>query len=232
MADVRCGRCVQRRARWLAFLLREKTLDKLCKSILDWKQGTTPATIGAALRQSHAPPFHRTVLVAPPVLRRMSVPHPKPSPRGEGAERSEADEVFPDVTHHGNSVFAPLDQCHGRFGRNVMAASGTAGDASPVQRTPHPSRRDRRATFPSRGRLESAQRYRPCAVYPTTPHPSRRDRRATFPSRGRHRLTAMHDLNRGGPCPLGLPCGSEALGKGASVLHFSFQSTLEIPPRI
>lgn len=39
MADVRCGRCVQRRARWLAFLLREKTLDKLCKSILDWKWG-------------------------------------------------------------------------------------------------------------------------------------------------------------------------------------------------
>ena len=40
--------------------------------------------------------------------------------------------------------------------------------------TPHPSRRDRRATFPSRGRLESAQRYQPCGVYPTTPHPSRR----------------------------------------------------------
>ena len=35
MAVVRCGRCVQRRARWLAFLLREKMLDKLCKSILD-----------------------------------------------------------------------------------------------------------------------------------------------------------------------------------------------------
>ena len=33
--------------------------------------------------------------------------------------------------------------------------------------------------------LKSAQRYRPCGVYPTTPHPSRRDRRATFPSRGR-----------------------------------------------
>ena len=27
-----------RRARWLAFFPREKTLDKLCKSILDWKQ--------------------------------------------------------------------------------------------------------------------------------------------------------------------------------------------------
>ena len=39
MAAVRCGARVQRRARWLAFLLREKFLDKLCKSILDWKWG-------------------------------------------------------------------------------------------------------------------------------------------------------------------------------------------------
>ena len=39
MADVRCKTRVQRRARWLAFLLREKTLEKLCKSILDWKWG-------------------------------------------------------------------------------------------------------------------------------------------------------------------------------------------------
>ena len=34
-----------------------------------------------------------------------------PSPCREGAERSEADAVFPDITHHGNSVSAPLDQC-------------------------------------------------------------------------------------------------------------------------
>ena len=40
MAAVRCRARVQRRARWLAFLLREKTLDKLCKSILDWKWDT------------------------------------------------------------------------------------------------------------------------------------------------------------------------------------------------
>ena len=39
MAAVRCRARVQRRARWLAFLLREKFLDKLCKSILDWKWG-------------------------------------------------------------------------------------------------------------------------------------------------------------------------------------------------
>ena len=34
-----------------------------------------------------------------------------PSLCREGAERSEADAVFPDITHHGNSVSAPLDQC-------------------------------------------------------------------------------------------------------------------------
>ena len=42
MAAVRCRARVQRRARWLAFSLREKFLDKLCKSILDWKWGKGP----------------------------------------------------------------------------------------------------------------------------------------------------------------------------------------------
>ena len=32
-----CGTRELRRARWLAFFPGEKTLDKLCKSILDWK---------------------------------------------------------------------------------------------------------------------------------------------------------------------------------------------------
>ena len=41
VAAVRCGTRVQRRARWLAFFPREKMLDKLCKSILNWKQGIT-----------------------------------------------------------------------------------------------------------------------------------------------------------------------------------------------
>ena len=40
------------------------------------------------------------------------------------------------------------------------------------------------------------------------PHPSRRGCRDAFPSRGRHRQRAMHDFIRGGPCPLGLPCGT------------------------
>ena len=50
VAAVRCGTRVQRRARWLAFLPREKMLDKLCKSILNWKQGITQAAAGDGLR--------------------------------------------------------------------------------------------------------------------------------------------------------------------------------------
>ena len=58
VAAVRCGTRVQRRARWLAFLLREKMLDKLCKSILNWKQGSRrrrPETdFGIARTAGHA----------------------------------------------------------------------------------------------------------------------------------------------------------------------------------
>ena len=61
-AAVRCGTRVQRRARWLAFLLREKILDKLCKSILNWKQGITQAAAGDGLR--HRP--HRRSCSAHP----------------------------------------------------------------------------------------------------------------------------------------------------------------------
>ena len=50
VAAVRCGTRVQRRARWLAFFPREKMLDKLCKSILNWKQGITQAAAGDGLR--------------------------------------------------------------------------------------------------------------------------------------------------------------------------------------
>ena len=58
MAVVRCRARVQRRARWLAFLLREKFLDKLCKSILDWKwgKGPGPFTTGTAVRRSRRYP--------------------------------------------------------------------------------------------------------------------------------------------------------------------------------
>ena len=62
VAAVRCGTRVQRRARWLAFLLREKMLDKLCKSILNWKQGITQAAARDGLR--HRP--HRRSCSAHP----------------------------------------------------------------------------------------------------------------------------------------------------------------------
>ena len=62
VAAVRCGTRVQRRARWLTFLLREKMLDKLCKSILNWKQGITQAAARDGLR--HRP--HRRSCSAHP----------------------------------------------------------------------------------------------------------------------------------------------------------------------
>ena len=62
VAAVRCGTRVQRRARWLAFLPREKMLDKLCKSILNWKQGITQAAAGDGLRHR---PHRRSCSVYP-----------------------------------------------------------------------------------------------------------------------------------------------------------------------
>ena len=62
VAAVRCGTRVQRRARWLAFLLREKMLDKLCKSILNWKQRITQAAAGDGLRHR---PHRRSCSVYP-----------------------------------------------------------------------------------------------------------------------------------------------------------------------
>ena len=62
VAAVRCGTRVQHRARWLAFLPREKMLDKLCKSILNWKQGITQAAAGDGLRHH---PHRRSCTVYP-----------------------------------------------------------------------------------------------------------------------------------------------------------------------
>ena len=62
VAAVRCGTRVQRRARWLVFLPREKMLDKLCKSILNWKQGITQAAAGDGLRHR---PHRRSCSVYP-----------------------------------------------------------------------------------------------------------------------------------------------------------------------
>ena len=62
VAAVRCGTRVQRRARWLAFFPREKMLDKLCKSILNWKQGITQAAARDGLRHR---PHRRSCSVYP-----------------------------------------------------------------------------------------------------------------------------------------------------------------------
>ena len=62
VAAVRCGTRVQRRARWLTFLPREKMLDKLCKSILNWKQEITQAAAGDGLRHR---PHRRSCSVYP-----------------------------------------------------------------------------------------------------------------------------------------------------------------------
>ena len=62
VAAVRCGTRVQRRERWLTFFQREKTLDKLCKSILNWKQGITQAAAGDGLRHR---PHRRSCSVYP-----------------------------------------------------------------------------------------------------------------------------------------------------------------------
>ena len=62
VAAVRCGTRERRGARWLAFFPREKILDKLCKSILNWKQGITQAAAGDGLR--HRP--HRRSCSAHP----------------------------------------------------------------------------------------------------------------------------------------------------------------------
>ena len=62
VAAVRCGTRVQRGARWLVFLPREKMLDKLCKSILNWKQGITQAAAGDGLRHR---PYRRSCSAHP-----------------------------------------------------------------------------------------------------------------------------------------------------------------------
>ena len=71
-----------------------------------------------------------------------------------------------------------------------------------VAAAPPSPHRQRRCTISSEAGL--APTGSPAGVrIPRPPHPSRRDRRATFPASSK----AMHDLIRGGPCPLGLPRG-------------------------
>ena len=77
VAAVRCGTQVQRGARWLDFLLREKMLDKLCKSILNWKQGITQAA-GDGLRHR---PHRRSCSVYPTSTSSVAAWPPRHLPR-------------------------------------------------------------------------------------------------------------------------------------------------------
>ena len=78
VAAVRCWTRVQRRARWLAFLPREKMLDKLCKSILNWKQGITQAAAGDGLRHR---PHRRSCSVYPTSTSSVAAWPPRHLPR-------------------------------------------------------------------------------------------------------------------------------------------------------
>ena len=96
VAAVRCGARVQRRARWLAFLQREKMLDKLCKSILNWKQGITQAAAGDGLRHR---PHRRSCSVYPTSTSSVAAWPPRHLPRiAKGDARSHPRRALPPRT--------------------------------------------------------------------------------------------------------------------------------------
>ena len=139
---------------------------------------------------------------------------PKPSPCREDGKLCLPDEVFPDVTHHGNFVSATLDQHHGG---KVTFSSGAASHAVRIPRPPHPSRRTAAPPSPHRQRQcmiaseaglapsgpPAALSSRPAAADATTDD----DNPAGRSLRGCLRVSAVNCI-RGGPCPLGLPCCS------------------------
>ena len=93
VAAVRCGTWVQRRARWLAFFPREKMLDKLCKSILNWKQGITQAAAGDGLRHR---PHRRSCSVYPTSTSSVAAWPPRHLPRiAKGDARSHPRRALP-----------------------------------------------------------------------------------------------------------------------------------------
>ena len=93
VAAVRCGTRVQRRARWLAFFPREKMLDKLCKSILNWKQGITQAAAGDGLRHR---PHRRSCSVYPTSTSSVAAWPPRHLPRiAKGDARSHPRRALP-----------------------------------------------------------------------------------------------------------------------------------------
>lgn len=133
VAAVRCGTRVQRGARWLDFLLREKMLDKLCKSILNWKQGITQAAGDGLRHRQH----RRSCSVYPTSTSSVAAWPPRHLPRiAKGDARSHP--------------------------RRALPPSGSPAGVR-IPRPPHPSRRLRscaaRSTraFPA---LPSAKRRR------------------------------------------------------------------------
>ena len=134
VAAVRCGTRVQRRARWLTFLLREKMLNKLCKSILNWKQGITQAAAGDGLRHR---PHRRSCSVYPTSTSSVAAWPPRHLPRiAKGDARSHP--------------------------RRALPPSGSPAGVR-IPRPPHPSRRLRScAVRPTRAfpALPSAKRRR------------------------------------------------------------------------
>ena len=134
VAAVRCWTRVQRRARWLAFLPREKMLDKLCKSILNWKQGITQAAAGDGLRHR---PHRRSCSVYPTSTSSVAAWPPRHLPRiAKGDARSHP--------------------------RRALPPSGSPAGVR-IPRPPHPSRRLRScAVRPTRAfpALPSAKRRR------------------------------------------------------------------------
>ena len=93
VAAVRCGTRVERRARWLTFLPREKMLDKLCKSILNWKQGITQAAAGDGLRHR---PHRRSCSVYPTSTSSVAAWPPRHLPRiAKGDARSHPRRALP-----------------------------------------------------------------------------------------------------------------------------------------
>ena len=135
VAAVRCGTRVQRRARWLAFFPREKMLDKLCKSILNWKQGITQAAAGDGLR--HRP--HRRSCSAHPTstssVAATSVMRCAPDARLTGAalRKTETKNSAPHRTDAGRSFVTAAAQarlpfrwlsCAAAFSQPFLCACG------------------------------------------------------------------------------------------------------------
>ena len=153
VAAVRCGTRVQRRARWLDFFPREKMLDKLCKSILNWKQGITQAAAGDGLRH-HL--HRRSCTVYPASTSSVAAWPPRHLPRiAKGDARSHPRRALPPrasprvcashVHLIRRGVAAAPPSPHRQRRCTISSEAGIAPSDSPagvrIPHPPHPSRR-------------------------------------------------------------------------------------------